>query len=258
MDQLTRAEDELPKAITDNVAGHRAKYEHLIKHLPLAEAKNSFVGGGDPIMTGFKHLGVIRTVRLLKGADIVDVGCGIGRLVQHLIYEPISSYLGLDIIEEIMDEARKIAEGNERFTFAISEQCKIPKPNKSADIVVGFSLITHLLNEEIFDYFQEARRVLRNDGTAIFSFLDLANKNTHARFIKHAGAHRHGHGDLLMFTTREILRILGNTAGFNTITFVDDTDEPFHTSPGTTSPLIPLDKIPQTFTLRQAVCFLRA
>jgi SAM-dependent methyltransferase len=244
----------LTQAITDNVAGHRVRYEHLIKHMPLAEAKNVFVGGGDSIVTGFIELEITRTVRSLKGADVVDVGCGIGRLTQHLINEPISSYLGLDVVEEVLDEARKIAARDERFNFAIPEHCKIPKEDKSADIVVGFSLITHLLNEEVLRYFQEARRVLRSGGTAIFSFMDLANENHRALFVDYAA--RSSIGDLMVFTTRETLNILGECAGFKNLTFVDGTSEPF-TSSGVVSPLMPREQIPKTIALGQSICFLR-
>lgn len=195
----------MAQALSDNVAGHRAKYEHLVKHMDIAEAKNLFVGGGDPVWTGFMELEIIRTARPLKGADIVDVGCGIGRLTQHLVHEPIASYL----------------------------------------------------NEEILEYFQEARRILRHGGTAIFSFLDLANKTQLASFIEHTKVHRQGHGDLLTYTTQETLTILGDAAGFTNISFVDGTEELFQVSEGVTSPLISRAQIQQTFKIGQSVCFLR-
>ncbi|MBB6407656.1 class I SAM-dependent methyltransferase [Mesorhizobium sangaii] len=207
---------------TDNVAGHRAKYEHLTSHMPLAEAKKLFVGGGDPDLIGRRELDIVESVRPVAGADIIDVGCGIGRLTRHLVNEPISSYLGLDIIEEILDEARKIATANARFSFAVPKQCIIPAADDTADLVVGFSLITHLLNEEIMEYLWETRRVLREGGIAIFSFLDLTNEEHRASFAGHARQHRHGHGDLLTFTTRETVSILGGLAGFRSVRFLDE------------------------------------
>jgi SAM-dependent methyltransferase len=211
----------MAQAATDNVAGHRAKYDHLVSYMPLDEAKNLFVGGGDPIQTGKRELDVIKSVMSIDGADIVDIGCGIGRLTRHLLDAPISSYLGLDIIEEVLDEARKLTVDDTRFSFAVPENCKIPTDDKTADLVVGFSLITHLLNEEILEYFWEARRVLRDGGTAVFSFMDLADETHRRNFEQHARQHRHGHGDLLTYTTQETLSILGSLAGFSDVRFAD-------------------------------------
>jgi SAM-dependent methyltransferase len=246
----------LPQAFLDNVAGHRAKWLTLNERLPANEAKNLYVGGGDPLLMGFMELEVLRSTRPLDGADIIDIGCGIGRLTRHLLHEPIKSYLGLDIIEEVLAEARSVAADDRRFHFAPSHQCRIPTTDSSADFVVGFSLITHLLNEEIFEYLQDARRVLRSGGHAVFSFFDL-NNNTHRQnFVKHSSRHRHGDGDLLVFTTRETLAMLANLAGFKQTRFRDGTEESLPYS-GIGSSLIPPEQIPQRIALGQSVMFLQ-
>jgi SAM-dependent methyltransferase len=210
------------EASTNNVAGHRAKYDLLNASLPKEEVGLVFVGGGDAVVTGFNELELIRKYKRLAGASIIDIGCGIGRLTKYMLEERLSDYLGLDIIPEILDEAVKSAEGHPQFKFAIVENCKLPKPDQSADVVCGYSLITHLLDEEIFEYFMEARRVLRPGGLALFSFIDFENPTHLSSFITHAKQHRHGHGDLLRFTTKSILQLLATNAGFSSAAFLEE------------------------------------
>lgn len=210
------------EASTNNVAGHRAKYETLSASLPKEEVGPLFVGGGDAVLTGFNELELIRKYKRLQGASVIDIGCGIGRLTRYMLQEGLSAYLGLDIIPEILEEAVRSAEGHPQFKFAIVDNCKLQAPDQSADVVCGFSLITHLLDEEIFEYFTEARRVIRTGGLALFSFVDFENPTHLSSFIAHAKQHRHGHGDLLKYTTKSILQLLAKNAGFTSTIFIDE------------------------------------
>jgi SAM-dependent methyltransferase len=211
----------MPAAQSDNVAGHRAKYDHLAEHLPPDQVGRAYVGDGDPAEIGYKELETVRVFSALDGIAVVDVGCGIGRLTRHLVHEPIESYLGLDIIPEILDEARATAAADPRFRFEISMECRIPEPAGSIDLVVGFSLITHLMDEEVYECIQEASRVGKAGSVAIFSFLDFNLPSHQASFFEHASLHRRGHGDILRFTTQDVLTLFGTRAGFDSVSFVD-------------------------------------
>ncbi len=238
-----------------NVEGHRSKYEMLKRSLPPEEVGKTFVGGGDPVQIGFIELEVIRRFKPLEGASVVDIGCGIGRLTQHMLHENISTYLGIDIIPEIMAEAAEKAKDDPRFGFAIAENCKIPAEDASVDIIVAYSVITHLLDEESYEYFQEFRRVLKPGGVVIISFLDFMYKDHVDNFFLYASLHRKGHGDLLKFTTKEVLSLFAHRAGFAGVEFIDGSVA-LKTS-GLTSPIMPADKIPPTFTMIQSACVLR-
>jgi ubiquinone/menaquinone biosynthesis C-methylase UbiE len=210
------------EASTNNLAGHRAKYELLKASLPKEEVGSVFVGGGDAVLTGYNELELIRKFKSLHGASVIDIGCGIGRLTRYLIEENLAEYLGLDIVPEILREAEKLTSGQPLFKFGIVENCKLPSADASADVVCGFSLITHLLDEEIFEYFLEARRVLRSGGVAVFSFIDFENDTHLSSFVAHARHHRHGHGDLLKYTTKSILQRLARCAGFSSTSFIEE------------------------------------
>lgn len=246
----------MTQALSDNVAGHKLKWEKLSAHFGEEEAKVMFVGNSDPIMTGYTELEAVRFRRSVKGASVVDIGCGIGRLTQHMLHEDISAYLGLDIVPQILDEARKIAGGDSRFRFDTPIDCKIPLGDAEADVVVAYSVITHLMDEEIFDYLLDARRVLRPGGFAFFSFLDFFNNQHQADFFKHVQHHRQGQGDILAFTTRDVLALFGDRAGFSNVEFLDGTEDQIPHS-GASSALIPSDKIPPFVRTGQSLCILR-
>ena len=212
-------------ALTANVAGHRAKYETLKASMPIEEVGIAFVGGGDPVLVGFLEMQILRSLKNLTGASVVDIGCGIGRLSKYLVPLDLKYYLGLDIIPEILEEAIQSAKHHPNFEFVIAKDCNLPSPAVTFDIACGFSLITHLIDEEIFDYFVEAHRVLRPDGVAVFSFMDFDLPAHRASFYEHAKVHRQGHGDLLRFTTKPVLRYIAEGAGFSKFSFMDGTDK---------------------------------
>ncbi len=244
----------MPSASADNVLGHRAKYNALMAGRSPEEAANEFVGGGDPIEHGYIQLELIRRYRTTAGASIVDIGCGIGRLTQHMRHEAIDSYLGIDVIPEIMQRAIERVKGDDRFSFAVGENCRIPKADSSADIVIAFSVITHLLDEECFEYLLEARRVLRTGGVALFSFMDFDSPGLRKIFFAHARRHRTGHGDLLKFTTPGVLRYFSEEAGFSRVEFIEGSQQ-VETS-GRTSPLIPPERVRKTVAPGQSLCVM--
>lgn len=207
-------------ALTNSIEGHREKYRHLSAHLPPEEVANTFVGGLDPVLIGFKELEFIRSYGDLLNASVVDIGCGIGRLTRHLVDEPIQDYLGTDVVPEILREANAFAPNDPRFRFEVVEECRIPKENSAASVVVGFSVITHLTDEDTFEYIQEAHRVLRPGGTAIFSFLDFSNEVHLEMFFRHCRERMYGHGDLIKFTTPDVLEAFAKLAGFSRTEFI--------------------------------------
>lgn len=246
----------MPKAFTDNVVGHKSKYEVLAAHLPADQVGAAFVGASDPILTGFHEIEYIRRYANLSGACVVDIGCGIGRLTRHMLHEEISGYLGIDVVPQILQEAIDLAKEDPRFRFDIANECRIPQEDDTADIVVAFSVITHLIDEEVFEYFAEAKRVLKPGGLAIFSFLDFQNAGHRNAFFRHARQHRHGHGDMLKFTTPDVLKLFAEHLEFTSVEFVDGAHKmPISNTP---SKLLDIATTQKTFSTGQSTCILRA
>lgn len=143
-------------------------HELLATH-SLDEAMSLAVGGD------YERCGKIQESLLLmfdvgQTSSIIDLGCGSGRLASRLSRHYRGSYLGIDVVKELLDYADSKTSPN--FRFAEVDQIQIPAPDASADLVTAFSLFTHLLHEETFLYLEETLRVLKPGGLVVFSFLE--------------------------------------------------------------------------------------
>ena len=169
-----RAELATAKAATDRphfVSDYTAYVRWLIETHPLDAAMAFAVGGGDFDQTGRLMVGVLRKCGLHEGMSLVDLGCGSGRLAKHLgLNFPDMDYLGIDIVQELLDYAATLSPAH--FRFKLNHSLTLPAPDGSADMVVAFSVFTHLLHQESYCYLEEAKRVLRPGGRVVFSFLE--------------------------------------------------------------------------------------
>jgi ubiquinone/menaquinone biosynthesis C-methylase UbiE len=128
--------------------------------------------GGDYDAIGSAQASLIAEFGLRDGMSLIDLGCGSGRLAKHVAkrFSGIR-YLGIDIIQDLLDYA---AEQSPRdYRFVLSRSLTIPVESSSADFLCAFSLFTHLLHEETFCYLEEAKRVLVPGGTLLFSFIEF-------------------------------------------------------------------------------------
>ena len=159
-----------------NLEGHQTRLKKLQATLPPEKVAKAYVGGGteyDEQNIGWIEEEAIRRHVALNMASVVDIGCGIGRLTRLLLDCNLKAYLGIDILDPILYEAKKVAKDHAHFTFANVRNFKIPRLDGSVDVVCGFSLITHLLDEQAYLYFAETARVLKPGGLALFSFVDF-------------------------------------------------------------------------------------
>ncbi len=122
-------------------------------------------------------------------STIVDIGCGCGRYAHHLRDHRFKDqtftgkYIGIDIDDEMLDWCRRNFDG-ERFEFHKSTHgsqsyqaggtekfYSLPASDCTVDFVFSTSLLTHLLESELRNYFMEAHRVLKpGSNMAMFCF----------------------------------------------------------------------------------------
>jgi len=150
--------------------GYHAFFEQVLRGRPRDEAMIEAVGGGHDI--GDMEVTLLDRFGLAADSYVIDVGCGSGRLARPLARLPQMRYLGTDISQTLLDYAEKTV-GRADFRFKRVDGLQIPERNCVADVVVFFSVGTHLLQEEFFLYLEDARRVLKPGGRIIFSFLDI-------------------------------------------------------------------------------------
>jgi SAM-dependent methyltransferase len=241
----------------NNIEGHSARLDFLKKTLAPEEVGYAYVGGGkaaDQDRIGFTEEEAIRRRHPLADAYVIDLGCGIGRLTRYLIDSPVARYLGTDILPEILDQARSVAAEHRNFRFALARDCRIPERDGQADIVCAFSLMTHLLDEEVFVYFRETARVLKRGGVAAFSFLDYSLPAHQAKFIKYVASYK-AKRDLLKHFEKPTLRTFASLVGLEVIEIVD-AQTPFGIS-GERTHLLGGNPAPPHVQLGQSLIYLR-
>lgn len=211
--------------LNDNLEGHRARLATLMERMPVDQALATYVGAGrdyrhSRLTVGWFEREILAHVRAFDGVAIIDIGCGIGRLVRYLTDQPVKSYLGTDILPEVLEEAKAVVAGDDRFRFTLVDRISIPADANSADMVCAFSVMTHLLDEEVFAYFNETARVLSAGGNAVFSFFDYGFPRHQAMFLGHTETHGKRH-DVLKWFEKSTLAFFAKSVGLEIVEFID-------------------------------------
>lgn len=154
------------------VRDYRALNAKFSATLPIDEAMSRVVGGGDYNLMGAKQAELLTSLGLSSGHCLIEIGCGSGRLSSQLSkqFGDTISYLGIDVVPELLDYARSKAALN--YKFSLTSGLTIPA-SPPVDFACAFSVFTHLRQSETTDYFRDVHRVLRPGGVFVFSFLEL-------------------------------------------------------------------------------------
>ncbi len=152
---------------------------------------NAIVGGGDPRSTGEAIVAALDHLGLLKpGLRILDLGCGCGRAAVALT-EALAGrcdYLGLDIIPGLITFCREeissrypncsfytVEGSNPHYDRYIEASGKGALPpagfslDGSFDLVLAFSLLTHLRRREASESLRAIYRWTATGGSAVLS-----------------------------------------------------------------------------------------
>jgi len=160
----------LPKSVAD----YRRMAAYLIAKHPRDKAMELMVGGGigDYDNVGKAEADLLEEIGLAPGQLVIDLGCGSGRLSTQLAkrYGPEIKYVGIDVVPELIAFARERAEPS--YDFHLTDGTHIPATDASADIVLAFSVMTHLRTKDAKRYIREAHRALKYGGLLVFSFLE--------------------------------------------------------------------------------------
>jgi SAM-dependent methyltransferase len=169
---------------SNHLPNYKSSYNQLVKDLLEShdqEQAMSLAVGGEFKAFGLLEFYLLLDHKLEKHHNVVDVGCGSGRLAVHLAPFLKGHYTGIDVVPEVIEYAKKITQRSD-WDFLITESLKIPATNNSADFICFFSVFTHLLHEESYRYLEDANRVLKPGGRIIFSFLEFSVNSQWALF----------------------------------------------------------------------------
>ena len=171
--------------------GFRYHYEKRLIELPSGIAPWYQVG-----QPGFFEIGAIyvdllqQYCGLRPDSQVLDVGCGIGRISQHLtgVLGQGGRYVGTDIVSSAIDWSRETFSGIDDFSFvhadifnreynrngkARAREYRFPFADSSFDIAVLTSVFTHMLPAGTRQYLAELSRVLRPGGRVLMTFFLL-------------------------------------------------------------------------------------
>lgn len=104
-----------------------------------------------------------------RAMSVFEFGCGTGRLAAWLLEEHLpaeASYTGIDVSETMVALARdRLAPYGKRATVTLTPGGpELPLPDHSVDRVLSAYVLDLLPEEEIEEFFKEARRVLKTGG----------------------------------------------------------------------------------------------
>ena len=199
-------------------------YERLVHSLmqkyPLDEAMSLAVGGN------YEGTGNIAAEILVSvggardGMDVLDFGCGSGRVAHALAKRvALKNYFGTDIVEALLAYAKSKCPPH--YQFMLNRKYGIPAPDNSFDLAYAFSVFTHLLQTETFIYMQDIYRTLRPGGRFVFSFLEFADDAQWPIFAGTVGAQRRQRSPHLNeFTDQSQIRAFARRIGFEVVDFV--------------------------------------
>lgn len=151
--------------------------------LPLPPDALHDVGNGDFEAIGWEFVHhLIRWAGLCADSNLLDIGCGTGRLARPLTVclGPSGRYLGFDVSQPAIDWCRREVAGRDgRFRFLQADirhplynpggtvkmaDFSIPAADGSMDIAVAMSIFTHLPPLAVMRYLAEVRRCLAPGG----------------------------------------------------------------------------------------------
>lgn len=147
-----------------------------------------FVGQGDYHEQGRQQKEeLINYAGLSPQSQVLDIGCGIGRLATSLTQylDAEGGYTGFDIVKEGIEWCQKnISSRYPNFRFihvdlnnalynTATKQAKdfqFPFEQGAFDVVVLYSVATHMLEHDMAHYLEQIERVLRPSGVCLCSF----------------------------------------------------------------------------------------
>jgi ubiquinone/menaquinone biosynthesis C-methylase UbiE len=108
----------------------------------------------------------IQKIQIEPGSNLLDLGCGNGRVIDILKSIKIE-YTGLDISEELIKLAQK---KYPRRKFVVGDLLDTPFGDNEFDYALSLATLHHIPSEELrLRALEEIRRILKPNGTALIT-----------------------------------------------------------------------------------------
>lgn len=150
--------------------------------------RKTFIGGGDFIAVGDAFFGTLKRHGLRADMDVLDVGCGQGRMARPMTGFLKGRYEGFDIDKSGIDWCQTQYQDAPNFTFhhadvfnarynktgqVAAKDFRFPFEDNSFDRVFLTSVFTHMFKDDVENYLSEIARVLKPDGKSLMTWFLL-------------------------------------------------------------------------------------
>lgn len=154
------------------------------------------------------HKRMLEFVELKDDANILDVGCGTGKLLNRLAKQfPSIRGTGLDLSEEMLRQARQKNLYSDRLTYRLGNVESLPFADAQFDAAFNTISFLHYPNPQ--QVFIEVNRVLRSQGCFYLADYTVRNENSPGSFPFSPGG--------LKFYSRKQREEFGNSAGLECV-----------------------------------------
>lgn len=155
----------------------------------IAPAWDGMQPGGPQISSGIRNF--VQSAYAANAKTILDVGCGTGILVPHLLtaYPHVRLIVELDFAEEML-AMNRAKHTDPRLVRLAGDAISLPFPDESMDCVLCFNVAPHLGNSELA--FSDLFRVLARGGMlAIGHLMSSSELNQFHGSLQSPVAHDH-------------------------------------------------------------------
>ena len=150
---------------------------------------------------------------LKKDSIVGEIGIGGGRIA-NLVAPAAKKLYGFDVAKEMLKVASKSLSKHDNIEFVHLQGSKLDsKFEKSFDMIYSFDVFVHLDLHNIWAYFKEIKKALKDDGKV---FLHTANLNTPDGWERFKVQDRYWPGGFY-FITPQTIDVLAQRAGFKII-----------------------------------------
>jgi ubiquinone/menaquinone biosynthesis C-methylase UbiE len=156
------------------------------------------------------HKRILDYVELPDRANVLDLGCGTGRLLHRLATQfPTLQGTGLDLSSEMLCQAQQRNRHGERLTYKQGNAESLPFGDREFDAVFNTISFLHYPNPE--QVFSEVSRILRPNGRFYLAdYKAREDKDSHFFFFSPGGMQFYSKQKREQFGTAAGLECLGH------------------------------------------------
>jgi len=173
----------------DMIGGQRPE------HVP--PKRKTFIGGGDFIAVGDAFFKTLKRHGLTSEMQVLDVGCGQGRMARPLTAFLTGRYEGFDIDKSGIEWCQSEYKDVPNFNFhhadvfnarynktgqVAAKDFRFPFEDKAFDRIFLTSVFTHMFKGDVENYLSEISRVLKPGGKCLVTWFlldDISRKSQH-------------------------------------------------------------------------------